>query len=250
MVYDFFPRLINIIGIQMKASYPEQQPNVESLIVDNMNLVKKIAQHMHGRVRSAMEIEDLMQIGYYGLVTAAQKYSPKEGATFASYAVLRIRGAIVDHLRKSSNLCRTTIQMQQKQKKAVESLLGSLQREPLPSEIAEKMGLELNEYREWEKAFNANVHQSLDEVYDEYSMWFVSKDNTPEENLDRSQLKSILTEALKELPEKEAMVIQLYYVEELNVYEIAKVMEITTGRVSQIKKSAVSLLRSYIKKVY
>ena len=234
----------------MKASYPEQQPNVESLIVDNMNLVKKIAWHMHGRVRAAMEIEDLMQIGYYGLVTAAQKYSPKEGATFASYAVLRIRGAIVDHLRKSSNLCRTTIQMQQKQKKAVESLLGSLQREPLPSEIAEKMGLELNEYRDWEKAFNANVHQSLDEVYDEYSMWFVSKDNTPEENLDRSQLKSILTEALKELPEKEAMVIQLYYVEELNVYEIAKVMEITTGRVSQIKKSAVSLLRSYIKKIY
>ena len=234
----------------MKASYPEQQPNVESLIVDNMNLVKKIAWHMHGRVRSAIEIEDLMQIGYFGLVTAAQKYSPKEGATFASYAVLRIRGAIVDHLRKSSNLCRTTIQMQQKQKKAVQSLVGSLQREPVPSEIAEKMGLDLNEYREWEKAFNANVHQSLDEVYDEYSMWFVSKDNTPEENLDRSQLKNILTNALKELPPKEAMVIQLYYVEELNVYEIAEVMEITTGRVSQIKKSAVSLLRSNIENRY
>ena len=234
----------------MKASYPEQQPNVESLIVDNMNLVKKIAWHMHGRVRSAIEIEDLMQIGYFGLVTAAQKYSPKEGATFASYAVLRIRGAIVDHLRKSSNLCRTTIQMQQKQKKAVQSLVGSLQRDPVPSEIAEKMGLDLNEYREWEKAFNANVHQSLDEVYDEYSMWFVSKDNTPEENLDRSQLKNILTDALKELPPKEAMVIQLYYVEELNVYEIAEVMEITTGRVSQIKKSAVLLLRSNIESKY
>ncbi len=234
----------------MKASYPEQQPNVESLIVDNMNLVKKIAWHMHGRVRSAIEIEDLMQIGYFGLVTAAQKYSPKEGATFASYAVLRIRGAIVDHLRKSSNLCRTTIQMQQKQKQAIQSLTSTLQREPRPSEIAEKMGLELNEYREWEKAFSANVHQSLDEVYDEYSMWFVSKDNTPEENLDRSQLKNILTVALKELPPKEAMVIQLYYVEELNVYEIAAVMEITTGRVSQIKKSAVLLLRSYIEKKY
>ena len=234
----------------MKASYPEQQPNVESLIVDNMNLVKKIAWHMHGRVRASIEIEDLMQIGYFGLVTAAQKYSPKEGATFASYAVLRIRGAIVDHLRKSSNLCRTTIQMQQKQKKAVESLTVELQREPVPSEIAEKMGLNLDEYREWEKAFNANIHQSLDEVYDEYSMWFVSKDSTPEENLDRSQLKDILKVALKELPKKEAMVIQLYYVEELNVYEIAEVMEITTGRVSQIKKSAVSLLRENINKLY
>ena len=234
----------------MKASYPEQQPNVESLIVSNMNLVKKIAWHMHGRVRASIEIEDLMQIGYFGLVTAAQKYSPKEGATFASYAVLRIRGAIVDHLRKSSNLCRTTIQMQQKQKKAVEALTVELQREPVPSEIAEKMGLNLDEYREWEKAFNANIHQSLDEVYDEYSMWFVSKDSTPEENLDRSQLKDILKVALKELPKKEAMVIQLYYVEELNVYEIAEVMEITTGRVSQIKKSAVALLRANIKKSY
>ncbi len=234
----------------MKAGYPEQQPNVERLIIDNMNLVKKIAWHMHGRVRAAIEIEDLMQIGYYGLVTAAQKYSPKEGATFISYAVLRIRGAIVDHLRKSSNLCRTTIQMQQKAKKAEEELRSSLQRNPSPAEIAEKMGIKLNEYREWEKAFNANIHQSLDEVYDEYSMWFVSKENTPEENLDRTQLKTILTKGLKGLPEKEAMVIQLYYVEELNVYEIAEVMEITTGRVSQIKKSAISLLRHHIKKIY
>ena len=112
------------------------------------------------------------------------------------------------------------------------------------------MGLNLDEYREWEKAFNANIHQSLDEVYAEYSLWFVSKDSTPEENLDRSQLKDILKVALKELPEKEAMVIQLYYVEELNVYEIAEVMEITTGRVSQIKKSAVSLLRENINKLY
>ena len=140
--------------------------------------------------------------------------------------------------------------MQQKQKKAIESLISSNQREPTPSEIAEKMGLGLDEYRDWEKAFNANIHQSLDEVYDEYSMWFVSKESTPEENLDKSQLKDILARALKDLPSKEAMVIQLYYVEELNVYEIAEVMEITTGRVSQIKKSAVALLRSSIKKSY
>ena len=132
----------------------------------------------------------------------------------------------------------------------IESLVSIVQREPTPSEIAQKMGLGLDEYREWEKAFNANIHQSLDEVYDEYSMWFVSKESTPEENLDKTQLKDILSHALQNLPSKEAMVIQLYYVEELNVYEIAEVMEITTGRVSQIKKSAVALLRSSIKKSY
>ena len=115
-------------------------------------------------------------------------------------------------------------------------LVSSLQREPTTSEIAKKMGLGLDEYRDWEKAFNANVHQSLDEVYDEYSMWFVSKESTPEENLDKcTNSRTILSQALKDLPSKEAMVIQLYYVEELNVYEIAEIMEITTGRVSQIK---------------
>ena len=107
--------------------------------------------------------------------------------------------------------------MQQKQKRVIESLVSRLQRELLPSEIAEKMDLGLDEYRDWEKAFNANVHQSLDEVYDEYSMWFVSKESTPEENLDKAQLKDILSHALQDLPSKEAMVIQLYYVEELNV---------------------------------
>ena len=140
------------------------------------------------------------------------------------------------------------IQMQQKQKKAQRPLFSL--RESLHHQKLQKRGLGLDEYRDWEKAFNANVHQSLDEVYDEYSMWFVSKESTPEENLDKSQLKNILSSALKELPSKEAMVIQLYYVEELNVYEIAEVMDITTGRVSQIKKSAVTLLRSFIKKAY
>ena len=233
----------------MKASYPEQEPNVEALIVDNMNLVKKIAWHMHGRVRSAIEIEDLMQIGYFGLVTAAQKYSPKEGATFASYAVLRIRGAIVEHLRKSSNLCRTTIQMQQKYNSSFEKLSRQLQREPKNSEIAKDMGLEASELDNWEQAFAANTHQSLDSVYDEFSIWFASNDQSPEDELSDTELRQNLVEALKILPEREAMLVQLYYVEELNVYEIAEVLEITTGRVSQIKKSAISRLREFIQKI-
>ena len=205
-----------------------------------MELVRKIAWHMHGRVRNAVEIDDLLQVGYFGLVNAAQKYSKKEGAAFSSYAVIRIKGAIVDYLRKSSNLCRTTIQMQQKSKKAEEVLRSELQRDPT------KLGMELEEYEEWEVAFNANVHQSLDAVYDEYSIWFASRDSGPEEALSDSQLKQTLKGALSSLPKKEALVIQLYYVEELNVYEIAEVLEITTGRVSQIKKSAVARLRDLL----
>ncbi len=230
-------------------TYSETPKNINGLIENNMGLVRKIAWHMHGRVKSAVEIEDLIQIGMYGLVTAAQNYVVKEGISFASYAGIRIRGEIVDHLRRNSNLCRTTIQMQQKYNASFEKLSKQLQREPKNSEIAKDMGLEASELDNWEQAFAANTHQSLDSVYDEFSIWFASDDQSPEDELSDTELRENLVEALKTLPEREAMLVQLYYVEELNVYEIAEVLEITTGRVSQIKKSAISRLREFIQKI-
>ena len=230
-------------------AYSETPKNINTLIEKNLGLVRKIAWHMHGRVKSAVEIEDLIQIGMYGLVTAAQNYVVKEGVSFASYAGIRIRGEIVDHLRRNSNLCRTTIQMQQKYNASFEKLSRQLQREPKNSEIAKDMGLEASELDNWEQAFAANTHQSLDSVYDEFSIWFASNDQSPEDELSDTELRENLVEALKTLPEREAMLVQLYYVEELNVYEIAEVLEITTGRVSQIKKSAISRLREFIQKI-
>ena len=230
-------------------TYSETPKDINILIENNMGLVRKIAWHMHGRVKSAVEIEDLIQIGMYGLGTAAQNYMVKEGVSFASYAGIRIRGEIVDHLRRNSNLCRTTIQMQQKYNSSFEKLSKQLQREPKNSEIAKDMGLEASELDNWEQAFAANTHQSLDSVYDEFSIWFASNDQSPEDELSDTELRENLVEALKTLPEREAMLVQLYYVEELNVYEIAEVLEITTGRVSQIKKSAISRLREFIQKI-
>ena len=230
-------------------TYSETPKNINELIENNMGLVRKIAWHMHGRVKSAVEIEDLIQIGMYGLVTAAQNYVVKEGVSFASYAGIRIRGEIVDHLRRNSNLCRTTIQMQQKYNISFEKLSRQFQREPKNSEIAKDMGLEASELDNWEQAFAANTHQSLDSVYDEFSIWFASNDQSPEDELSDTELRENLVEALKTLPEREAMLVQLYYVEELNVYEIAEVLQITTGRVSQIKKSAISRLREFIQKI-
>ncbi len=229
--------------------YSDNSTNINQLIENNMGLVRKIAWHMHGRVKSAVEIEDLIQIGMYGLVTSAQNYVIKEGVSFASYAGIRIRGEIVDHLRRNSNLCRTTIQMQQKYNTTIEKLSKKLQRTPSNSEIAEDMGIESFELDNWEQAFAANTHQSLDSVYDEFSIWFASNDQSPEDELSETELRENLVEALKTLPEREAMLVQLYYVEELNVYEIAEVLEITTGRVSQIKKSAISRLREFIQKI-
>jgi RNA polymerase sigma factor for flagellar operon FliA len=83
-------------------------------------------------------------------------------------------------------------------------------------------------------------------VYDQFSIWYASSDDSPEDLMDQQELQGLLKDALRELPEKEALVIQLYYVEELNVFEIAEVLEVSTGRVSQIKKSAVANLRRMI----
>ena len=227
--------------------YAEQKIDVDEVIKSNTNLVKKIAWHIYGRASHAIEIEDLMQIGFAALVNAAQQYTRKEGATFATYASIRIKGDIIDHLRKASNLCRTTISMKKRYNKVITDLQSKLFREPTSEEISKAMGITENEFREWERAFQANSHESLDSVYDQYSVWFASAEDSPEELLNDKDLKEVLKQALQQLSGNEAMVIQLYYVEELNVMEIAEVLDVSSGRVSQIKKSAIANLRDGMK---
>ena len=227
--------------------YADQKIDVDEVIKLNTNLVKKIAWHIYGRASHAIEIEDLMQIGFAALVNAAQQYTRKEGATFATYASIRIKGDIIDHLRKASNLCRTTISMKKRYNKVITELQSKLFREPTSEEISEAMGITEAEFRDWERAFQANSHESLDSVYDQYSVWFASADDSPEELLNDKDMKVVLKQALQQLSGNEAMVIQLYYVEELNVMEIAEVLDVSSGRVSQIKKSAIANLRDGMK---
>ena len=220
--------------------------SINQLIENNLELVKKIAWQIFGRVQKVVEVEDLIQQGMEGLVSAAQKYSPKEGVNFQQYAQLRIRGSIIDFLRKNSNLCRTTIKKKQEFEKCKVSLLKELSREPSKYELIEKLGITDDEYNYWEKAFEANTLQSLDQAYDEYSVIYASSSNDPEMSLQDKQLKDQIKKALSVLNQREAMVAQLYYVEELNIYEISEILEISTGRISQIKKVIIEKLRHEI----
>ena len=224
------------------------KPNVQNLVKDNIALVKKIAWHLHGRVSSIIDIEDLIQIGMLGLISAAQNYAPQKDASFSSYANIRIKGEILDYLRKNSNLCRATIRMKKISEKATLMLRHKLGREPINNEIASEIGISSEKYYEWTNAFEANIIRSLDESYDEYSQWFVTKEMNPEENINHTELRNGLKEVLGKLEGKEALIIQLYFVEELNIYEIAEVMEVSTGRVSQIKTSAIKRIRENFQK--
>ena len=224
----------------------KSQSSINDLIQGHLDLVKKIAWQLHGRVQNIVEIEDLVQQGMEGLVHAAQKYTPKEGVNFSQYAQLRIRGSIIDYLRKNSNLCRTTIKKKQEFDRYKSSLEKELNRQATEKELINFIGISEDEYYYWKQAFEANIVQSLDSAYNEYSILFASKGDDPEFSLQNKELKNQIMDALKVLNSKEALVAQLYYVEELNIYEISEVMEISTGRVSQIKKSIVEKLRNEI----
>ena len=223
------------------------KPEINKLIHDHKNLVKKISWHLHGRVSSIIEIEDILQIGMLGLISAAQNYTPQNDASFASYASIRIKGEILDFLRKSSNLDRTTITIKKNTDNASRALRNKLGREPYDYEIAEKLGIKTEKYFEWINAFEASISKSLEDSYDDYSSWFVANEMNPEEKINDLELRENLKEAIKKLEGKEALIIQLYFVEELNIYEIAEVLEVSTGRVSQIKTSAIKKVRENLK---
>jgi RNA polymerase sigma factor for flagellar operon FliA len=187
-----------------------------------------------------------MQAGYLGLVDASRRYSAREGVTFAAYAAIRVRGSIIDCLRRNSNLCRTTISMQQKVRAAERDLEIEHQRTPTPEELSEKMEMTLEELQNWQARFQASRVKSLDEVYTDHSILFQDFTPSPEEATYQSQMRGMLRKAISKLPEREARVLQLYYVSELNVYEVAAILDVTTGRISQIKRAAIERAHSLI----
>ena len=150
-----------------------------------------------------------------------------------------VRGSIIDCLRRNSNLCRTTISMQQKVRAAERDLEMEHQRAPTPEELSEKMEMTLEELQNSQARFQASRVKSLDEVYTDHSLLFQDVTPSPEEATHQSQLRTMLRKAISKLPVREALVLQLYYVEELNVYKVAAILDVTTGRVSQIKRAAI-----------
>lgn len=230
----------------MSSAYASASLSKDELIQKHMSLVKKVAYFYAGRVQKAAEVEDLMQIGMMGLVEAAHNYTPRDGVTFSIYARLRIKGSIVDYLRKSSNLCRRTIKNKQDYDRAYDLLRKNFGRVPTHDEVSKELDVSAVELHSWEKEFAANQNQSMESATEIYGDFLISTEATVEEKLISGELKEHLRKALTVLNSQQVLVIQLYYVEELNVYEIAEVLSVSTGRVSQIKSAAIALLREKV----
>lgn len=230
----------------LPRAYPKQGMTPEALAESHLDLARKIAWHIHGRVGQRVEIEDLLQVAHIGLVEAAGRYVPQPGVPFAAYAAIRIRGALIDHLRQLAGQARGALQMQARLRKAVRKLEQLLMRRPDEAELAAELGLSPSELGQWRLEMDAAQTTSLDEVYSDHSLIFGDSAPGVEDLLEQGAMKRLLRDALTRLPEREALVLQLYFVEEANVYEIAEMLKVTTGRVSQIKKAAVERLRKFV----
>ena len=219
---------------------------VNRLIEENTGLVKKYAYFYAGRVQKAAEVEDLLQVGMIGLIEAAHNYENREGSAFEAYARMRIKGSIIDYLRKISNLCRTTVKQKQNVDKAKRLLELKLGRLPYAEEVAEELKITPTELSRWEHNFAANQNQSIDEVTELYGDFIFSVEPNVEDKIFNGELKQYLRKAISHLNQQQILVIELYYVKELNVYEIAEILSVSTGRVSQIKSAAIAILREKI----
>nr|WP_263282721.1 FliA/WhiG family RNA polymerase sigma factor [Sphingomonas nostoxanthinifaciens] len=207
-----------------------------------MGLVRKIAWHVHGRVSSAIDIEDLVQIGMVALVEAANGYEDR-GHAFSTYASMRIRGHMIDHLRRHATLCRSAMTKRKAMGEIAAKLQSRLGRAPSESEMAREMEMEPAAFRELADATMSVRQESLDEVYSDQSMWFADVEERIDTALEREQLVGALSAHISELPEREAMVLQLYFVEEMNLDEIGQVLGVGAARICQIKKAALDRLR-------
>jgi RNA polymerase sigma factor for flagellar operon FliA len=208
----------------------------------HMGLVRKIAWHVHGRVSSAIDIEDLVQIGMVALVEAANGYEDR-GHAFSTYASMRIRGHMIDHLRRHATICRSAMARRRAINEATAKFENERGRAPSESELAAAMGIDPADFREMVDSSMAVRQESLDEVYSDQSMWFADVEEQADATLEREQLAGALAEHISSLPEREAMVLQLYFVEEMNLDEIGQVLGVGAARICQIKKAALDKLR-------
>lgn len=218
----------------------------EDLVRGHMQLVRKIAWHVHGRVSSAIEIEDLIQIGMIALVEAANSYEDR-GHAFSTYASMRVRGAMIDHLRRHATMSRSAMNKRRALLKAKSDFEKKYGRSPSDSELAQAMGLDGAAMRALLDETAATFTESLDEVYSDQSMWFADVEDAVDTTIERGELAAALAEHISSLPEREAMVLQLYFVEEMNLEEIGLTLGIGAARVCQIKKAALDKLRSSLK---
>ncbi len=218
------------------------------LIERHAPLVKRIAHHLMARLPSSVIVEDLIQSGMIGLIEAARKYDASKGASFETYAGIRIRGSIIDEVRRGDWTPRSVHRNGRRVAESIKVVESRTGRDAQDVEVAAEMGVGLDEYYSLLKDSSGSRLFSFDELREgnEHSAGeeVASDDAHPDELHEDEAFKKALAEAIGSLPEREQLVFALYYDEELNLKEIGLVLGVSESRVSQIHSQAALRLRS------
>lgn len=217
-------------------------PDVERRITQSMPLVRRLAWQVHAKVASAIDVEDLTQIGLIALIEAARSYEDR-GHAFSTYATLRVRGAMIDHLRKEARMARSAMQ----RRRSVEAVRAKLEqrlcRRACDVEMATEMGIGLTAYHDLATALQPVRDEALDDAYSDHLMVFADAADLPDAALSHRQLVTALRAAMDGLNDREKTILQLYFVDELNLDDIGLVLGVGAARICQIKKAALTKLR-------
>jgi len=221
----------------------------EDVVLKHADLVKRIAYHLVSRMPPNVEVDDLIQAGMLGLLDAAKNYSPNKGANFETYAGIRIRGAILDEVRKSDWTPRSVHRNMREMADVVRKLENDKGHDATPLDIAGALNVSLEEYHKLVldaascRMFSFDQMSSTD---DESSPADYARDERPGplEDMQDSGFRAALVATIGQLPEREKLVLSLYYDEEMNLREIGEVLEVSESRVCQIHGQALVRVRA------
>jgi RNA polymerase sigma factor for flagellar operon FliA len=229
----------------------------DQLIMDYAPLIRFVAQRIAARLPSNIDIDDLISAGVIGLMDAIEKYDPSRDNKFKTYAEFRIRGSILDELRSQDWVPRSVRDKAKKIEKTYAELEQKLGRAVSDEELSTALGIQLDEYYDMVSKVKAVTLLSIDELsgpnqQDRKSL-LESLENTSSKNpftqLKSKGIRDLLVKHIDELPEKQKLVLSLYYYEDLNLKEIGRILEVTESRVSQLHTQAVEKLRSKLKPI-
>ena len=223
----------------------------EKIILEFAPLVKLVAGRLSMYLGYNVEYEDLVSYGIFGLIDAIDKFDCLKEVKFETYASLRIRGAILDQIRKMDWIPRTIRQKQKKIDAVIKEIEQTTGHSASDEEIAKGLGISDDEYLEWQSQMKITGVVSLNEymeqgsdVAQDYSRHTTSRFESPEERVEKEELSKTLGEALELLTEKEQKVITLYYYEELTLKEISNILEVSESRISQLHTRALQKMKA------
>ncbi len=224
--------------------YEQSSDNSEALVMQHLGLVKRVALHLKVRIPPFMELDELIQVGMIGLLEAARAFNPDKGVDFENFALSRVRGAILDEVRQLSYLPRSAVAFNKSESRATDALATELGRAPTQIELAEHLGDDIESFHK--KRGNASRFEtfSMEVVADEVMGIADERARQPEVIVEHADFMRAVTQAIAELPERDQLLMQLYYVEELNLKEIGEIVGVTESRVSQLLTATVKKLRN------